>query len=55
MKHIVNITCGTAAIAGLILAGAECQNLAVQVFTGIGGAMLFAAGCFGICHFNREG
>jgi hypothetical protein len=55
MKHIINTFLTITICAGLLLAGAETENLTTQMFASGGGVMLFAAGCLAFCQFNREG
>jgi hypothetical protein len=54
MKSIINTFLAITICAGLLLAGSEADNLATQMLASIGGVMLFAAGCLGICKLNRE-
>jgi len=54
MKPIINTFLVFTICAGLLIAGAETENLTTQMLASIGGVMLFAAGCLGICRVNKE-
>jgi hypothetical protein len=54
MKSIINTFLAITICSGLLIAGAETENLTTQLFASIGGVMLFAAGCFAFCKLNRE-
>jgi heme O synthase-like polyprenyltransferase len=54
MKKTINTFLTITICAGLLIAGAETENLTTQMLASIGGVMLFAAGCLGICKLNRE-
>ena len=55
MKHIINTILTITICSGLLIAGAETNNLATQVFASTGGVLLFGAGCLGVCLINKEG
>jgi 4-hydroxybenzoate polyprenyltransferase len=45
MKHVVNTVLAITICSGLLIAGAETENLTTQLFASGGGVMLFAVGC----------
>ena len=55
MKYLTNAITGLAICAGLVLTGAEANNLIHQVFASVGGVLLFTIGCLGFCYINKEG
>ena len=55
MKHIINTILTITICSGLLIAGAEADNITTQFFASVGGVMLFCAGCLGVCLINKEG
>ena len=45
MKTVINTILTIVICSGLLIAGAETNNLATQLFASVGGVMLFCAGC----------
>ena len=55
MKRIEATLAGMIAVSGLVLAGAETQNLTIQLLTCLAGVCLFAGGMYWISKIFKEG